>query len=183
MPGIGKILSLVLLYAIHEVHRFPRVQDFVSSGRLVTCARESAGKRDAAGRWQLSTEFAKGGKQAEASATLLPAAFYGDKGDDRLPLDAKREEVSGEAHPPAFRSAVKPGWLKAHAEAWLGLSSPVPSERGRAVRSGRIPDEALSKEARLRFDDRRVQVLDGTLDPALRPTRDRTQAPAAPRSG
>jgi transposase len=46
VPGIGKILSLVLLYDIHDVHRFPRVQDFVSSCRLVKCARESAGKRD-----------------------------------------------------------------------------------------------------------------------------------------
>ena len=46
VPGIGKILSLVLLYDIHDVNRFPRVQDFVSSCRLVQCARESAGKRD-----------------------------------------------------------------------------------------------------------------------------------------
>ena len=45
VPGIGKMLSLVLLYDIHDVHRFPRVQDVVSSCRLVTCARESAGKR------------------------------------------------------------------------------------------------------------------------------------------
>ena len=45
VPGIGKILSLVLLYDIHDVHRFPRGQDCVSSCRLVTCARESAGKR------------------------------------------------------------------------------------------------------------------------------------------
>jgi transposase len=45
VPGIGKILSLVLLYEIHDIERFPRVQDFASSCRLVTCARESAGKR------------------------------------------------------------------------------------------------------------------------------------------
>jgi len=45
VPGIGQILSLVLLYEIHDVNRFPRVQDFVSSCRLVKCARESAGKR------------------------------------------------------------------------------------------------------------------------------------------
>jgi transposase len=46
VPGIGKILRLVLLYDIHDVHRFPRGQDFVSSCRLVKGARESAGKRD-----------------------------------------------------------------------------------------------------------------------------------------
>jgi len=45
VPGIGKILSLVLLYEIHEITRFPRVQDFVSYCRLVKCAKESAGKR------------------------------------------------------------------------------------------------------------------------------------------
>jgi transposase len=45
VPGIGKILSLVLLYEIHDITRFPRVQDFVSYCRLVKCARESAGKR------------------------------------------------------------------------------------------------------------------------------------------
>jgi transposase len=45
VPGIGKILSLVLLYAIHDVARFPRVQDCVSYCRLVKCAKESAGKR------------------------------------------------------------------------------------------------------------------------------------------
>ena len=45
VPGIGTILSLVLLYDIHDIHRFPRVQDLVSSCRLVTCAKASAGKR------------------------------------------------------------------------------------------------------------------------------------------
>ena len=45
VPGIGKILSLVLLYEIHDSTRFPRVQDFVSYCRLVKCAKESAGKR------------------------------------------------------------------------------------------------------------------------------------------
>src|SRR5713101_653269 len=44
-PGIGKILSLVLLYDIHHIDRFPRVQEFASSCRLVTCAKESNGKR------------------------------------------------------------------------------------------------------------------------------------------
>jgi len=46
VPGIGKMLSLVLLDDIHNVHRVPRGQDVVSSCRLVTCARASAGKRD-----------------------------------------------------------------------------------------------------------------------------------------
>jgi transposase len=45
VPGIGKSLSLVWLYEIQDIRRFPRVQEFVSSCRLVKCARESAGKR------------------------------------------------------------------------------------------------------------------------------------------
>jgi transposase len=45
IPGVGKILALVRLYEIHDIRRFPRVQEFVSSCRLVKCAKESAGKR------------------------------------------------------------------------------------------------------------------------------------------
>ena len=45
VPGIGTILRLVLLYEIHDIARFPRVQDFASYCRLVKCAKESAGKR------------------------------------------------------------------------------------------------------------------------------------------
>ncbi|MBI3083448.1 MAG: IS110 family transposase, partial [Candidatus Omnitrophica bacterium] len=44
VPGIGKILALVLLYEIHDIQRFPRVQDFVSYCRLVKCAKQSDGK-------------------------------------------------------------------------------------------------------------------------------------------
>jgi len=45
VPGIGTILRLVLLDDIHALARFPRGQDVASSCRLVTWARESAGKR------------------------------------------------------------------------------------------------------------------------------------------
>jgi transposase len=45
VPGIGKMLRCVLLYAMHASTRFPRGQDGVSSCRWVTCAREAAGKR------------------------------------------------------------------------------------------------------------------------------------------
>jgi len=43
--GIGTILALVILYEIHDIERFPRVQDFASYARLVKGTRESAGKR------------------------------------------------------------------------------------------------------------------------------------------
>jgi transposase len=45
IPGVGKILALGLLYEIHDITRFPRVQEFVSYGRLVKCAKASAGTR------------------------------------------------------------------------------------------------------------------------------------------
>lgn len=49
IPGIGEILSMTLLYEIHDIERFPRVQDFLSYSRLVKGTRESAGKRKTSG--------------------------------------------------------------------------------------------------------------------------------------
>jgi transposase len=45
VPGIGKILALTILYEIHDIGRFERVQDFLSYARLVKCEHSSAGKR------------------------------------------------------------------------------------------------------------------------------------------
>jgi transposase len=44
VPGIGKIISLVILYEIYDIRRFPSVQDFASYARLIKCKAESAGK-------------------------------------------------------------------------------------------------------------------------------------------
>jgi transposase len=44
IPGVGKILGLTLLYEIHDIGRFPRVQDFSSYARLIGGTRESCGK-------------------------------------------------------------------------------------------------------------------------------------------
>ncbi|HYA01569.1 MAG TPA: IS110 family transposase [Syntrophobacteria bacterium] len=77
IPGVGKILSLILLYEIHDIRRFPRVQDFVSYCRLVKCPRESAGKKFGAKnskignhhlKWAFSEAaclFLKGNEQAQ----------------------------------------------------------------------------------------------------------------------
>ena len=59
VPGIGKILSLVLLYEIHDIRRFPRVQDFVSYCRLVKCAKESAGKRSGTSGTKIGNAYLK----------------------------------------------------------------------------------------------------------------------------
>lgn len=78
VPGIGKILALTLLYEIHDVTRFPRVQNFASYARLVKCARESSGKRLGTGgakignvhlKWALSEAavlFLRGNARAQA---------------------------------------------------------------------------------------------------------------------
>jgi transposase len=47
IPGIGEIMSLTLLYEIHDIARFPRVGDFLSYARLVRGTCESAGKKKA----------------------------------------------------------------------------------------------------------------------------------------
>jgi transposase len=44
VPGVGRILSLVLLYEIEDVNRFPRVNEFLSYARLVKAQKSSAGK-------------------------------------------------------------------------------------------------------------------------------------------
>jgi transposase len=45
VPGIGKLLSLMLLDEIHQIERCPTVQDFASDVRLVPCRKASGGKR------------------------------------------------------------------------------------------------------------------------------------------
>jgi len=63
-PGLGKILSRVLLDDIHAMARCPRGQDWASSCRLVTCARAAAGQRSGTsgttiGNAQLTWAFAE----------------------------------------------------------------------------------------------------------------------------
>ena len=45
IPGVGDILALSILYEIHDINRFKRVQNFVSYCRVVKCQRESGGKK------------------------------------------------------------------------------------------------------------------------------------------
>lgn len=44
IPGVGRILTLVMLYEIEDVNRFPRVQEFLSYARLIKAQKSSAGK-------------------------------------------------------------------------------------------------------------------------------------------
>ena len=45
IPGTGKILAMTMLYEIHDINRFDRVQNFASYARLVKCEKSSSGKR------------------------------------------------------------------------------------------------------------------------------------------
>ena len=75
VPGIGKILGLVLLYEIHDVARFPAAGHFLSYARLVRPRHESAGKPGGFGnkkignahlRWALAASPAPRGDTSAA---------------------------------------------------------------------------------------------------------------------
>ena len=70
VPGIAKILSLVLLYEIHDIPRCPSVQDVVSSDRVVKGANESAGIRDGTAGTKIGKASFKGAF-SEAAVLLL----------------------------------------------------------------------------------------------------------------
>ena len=78
IPGVGKILALVLLYEIHAIHRFPRVQEFVSYCRLVKCAKESAGKRYGTSGTKIGNAYLKWAF-SEAAVLFLRANPAGQK--------------------------------------------------------------------------------------------------------
>jgi transposase len=59
VPGVGKVLALVLLYEIHDIRRFPAVGQFLSYARLVRCAHESAGKKQGTGGHKIGNAHLK----------------------------------------------------------------------------------------------------------------------------
>ena len=85
VPGVGKVLALILLYEMHDVARFDSAGQFLSYARLVRCAHTSAGKKLGSGgkkignahlRWAFaeaaclflrSSERAKAWKQKQAA--------------------------------------------------------------------------------------------------------------------
>ena len=83
VPGIGKLLALVILYEIHDIHRFPRVQDFASYCRLVKCAKESAGKHYGYSGKKIGNAFLKWAF-SEAAVLYLRGNPDGQRYLDRL---------------------------------------------------------------------------------------------------
>jgi transposase len=98
VPGIGKILSLVLLYEIHDIRRFPRVQEFASYCRVVKCAKESAGKRYGASGTKIGNAYLKGAF-SEAAVLFLRGNPAGPKYLARLEKkQGKGKALTGLAH-------------------------------------------------------------------------------------
>jgi transposase len=82
--GIGPILSLVLLYEIHDVARFDRVGQFLSYARLVRCDHESAGKKLGSGGKKIGNAHLRWAF-AEAACLFL-------RGSERARLWKQRQE-------------------------------------------------------------------------------------------
>jgi transposase len=83
IPGIGKILALTILYEIHDIDRFSRVQDFASYSRLVKCQSSSAGKIKGTSGAKMGNAHLKWAF-SEAAVLFLAKCPEGKKLVDRL---------------------------------------------------------------------------------------------------
>jgi transposase len=70
IPGVGRVLGLVLLYELHDWRRFSTVGQFLSYARLVRCAHESAGKQVGSGGNKIGNPHLKWAF-AEAACLML----------------------------------------------------------------------------------------------------------------
>ena len=78
IPGVGKVLGLTILYEIHDVRRFDRVQQFASYARRVKCAKESAGKKHGTSGAKMGNVHLKGAF-SEAAVLFVRHAAEGKK--------------------------------------------------------------------------------------------------------
>ena len=83
IPGVGKILAMTILYEIHDIGRFDRVQQFASYSRLVKCSRESAGKLHGFGGSKIGNVHLKWAF-SEAAVSFLSKCAEGRKLIERL---------------------------------------------------------------------------------------------------
>ena len=81
--GVGRILSLVILYEIENINRFPRVQDFSSYSRLVKCSKESNGKKYGSSGKKIGNAHLKWAF-SEAAALFLKGNEQGQKYRENL---------------------------------------------------------------------------------------------------
>jgi transposase len=78
VPGIGKVLALTILYEIHDITRFDRVQEFASYARLIKCTHESGGKKLGIGGAKMGNVHLKWAF-SEAAVTFLRHNREGQK--------------------------------------------------------------------------------------------------------
>jgi transposase len=90
LPGIGKTLALTILYEIHDIRRFARVQQFASYSRLVKCPQSSAGKITGTGGAKIGNPYLKWAF-SEAAVLFLAKCPEGKK------LFARIERKHGKA--------------------------------------------------------------------------------------
>jgi len=83
IPGVGKILGLVILYEIENINRFPTVQDFASYSRLVKCSKESNGKKSGTSGKKIGNAHLKWAF-SEAAALFLKGNEPGKRYRERL---------------------------------------------------------------------------------------------------
>jgi len=73
IPGVGKVLALVLLYEVHDIKRFANCGQFLSYARLVRCTHESAGKVQGTGNTKIGNAHLRWAL-AEAACLFLRAS-------------------------------------------------------------------------------------------------------------
>ena len=88
IPGVGKVLALVLLYEMHDVQRFDCVGQFLSYARLVRCAHTSANKKLGTGGKKIGNAHLKWG--FSEAVCLLVRNYPAVKG-----WQAKKEKKHG----------------------------------------------------------------------------------------
>jgi transposase len=88
VPGVGKILALVLLYEIHDIRRFADVGRFLSYARLIRPDHESAGKKCGFGQKKIGNAHLRWAL-GEAVALLLRES------DQAKKWLARRQKKSG----------------------------------------------------------------------------------------
>ena len=90
VPGMGKVLALVLLSESHDIGRFPEVGSFLSYARRVRCVHESAGKKQGTGGNKIGNAHLKWAF-SEAACLLLRQREQAKK------WLARREKKHGQA--------------------------------------------------------------------------------------
>jgi transposase len=94
IPGIGDILSLVMMYEIHHIKRFKTQQDFLSYCRLVKCPRESGGKKYPVKNSKIGNAYLKWAFSEAATLFLRGNPYIEKKHNRRISKYGKAKALS-----------------------------------------------------------------------------------------